>query len=113
MHKSLIKALILSSILFFSSYVGSKERVGTMSAAAPDGSMVVVLYPAPCKGKVLKLIPKEIQKEFQKAEVILKGKAPLQACWSGSFDPDKVTIIDEDGDSGFIGTSFFKPTTGM
>ena len=102
--KKYIAGLALIGLLFGSLALA---KIESFSAQSEDGTMVVTITKSPCSDKILALVNPEYRKSMKAATVVFNGKK-MDACWLQLPD-NSVGIIDEEGDSGQIGISQFKP----
>jgi hypothetical protein len=79
-----------------------------------DGPLTVIARKSPCPPVMLELVneqkaPDGVENWFE-ADVLFEGKH-LSACWAPH--KDKVLLIDETGDAGFIHMELFKTQKGV
>jgi hypothetical protein len=100
MRYSLALALLLAGPAF-----AAQEMV------AKSGDDVVRLIDLPCPyGSVLRFIPEEARRQFRKSEARISGQR-FFACFR--LVGDRVQVVYEDGDVGYIPAGEFKEEPGV
>lgn len=76
-----------------------------------DENVSVRLQNSPCVAPVADLLKDEKVPLFRAGESDWQGRT-LKLCW-GIFEPGVVSILDEEGDTGYLPLNAFKPAPGI
>lgn len=102
--KKYLAGLAIIGLLFG---VSVSAKIESFSARSEDGTVVVTITKNPCPESIQAKVNPDYRKYLKEAMVSFKG-TKLAACWLQLPD-NTVGIIDEQGDTGNIPISEFKP----
>jgi hypothetical protein len=96
-----LAALLITAPVYASEFAAAGDK---------NAGFYIVLTKEPCPADLLTKVKPEYHSRFHLAHEQFQGRE-LRACWA--LNPPVVAIIDEDGDSGTMPMSEFRPVQGI